>query len=93
MTGIQGRRKELGNECVPDIPPVNAINIFLPPRHIKLDLIKCLVKAMAKTNSKGLNYLSNKFPNIKSAALKQGIFVGLCIREILVSLIDTERAA
>jgi hypothetical protein len=66
---------------------------FLPPRHIKLKLIKCLVKAMAKTNSKGFKYLSNKFPSISTAGLKEGIFVGLYIPDILGSLIDTERAA
>jgi hypothetical protein len=63
VIGIQGRLKELGKDSVPNIPPVNPMKIFLPPPHINLELIKCLVKAMAKTNSKGFKYLSNKFPN------------------------------
>jgi hypothetical protein len=93
VTGNQERLKELGKDSVQHIPSVNPMNIFLPPRHIKLDLIKCLVKIMAKRNSKGFKYLSNKFPNINTARLKEGIFVGLNVREILGSLIDTERAA
>jgi hypothetical protein len=43
---------------------------------------------MDKTNSKGFRYLSNKFPNIKTAQLKEGIFLGIYAREILGSLID-----
>jgi hypothetical protein len=41
------------------------------------------VKAMAKTNSKGFQYLSKKFLNISTAKLKEGIFVGPQIYEIL----------
>jgi len=47
---------------------------------------------MAKINSKGFQYLSNNFPNISTAELKEGIFVGSQIREILGSLIDLERS-
>jgi hypothetical protein len=43
---------------------------------------------MAKIKSKGLNSLSNKFPNLNSAALKESIFVELCTLEILGSFID-----
>jgi hypothetical protein len=45
------------------------MKIFLPPLHIKPGLIKCLVKAMAKTNSKGFQYLSKKSPNISTGEL------------------------
>ena len=34
--------------------------------------------------------MSNKFPNISTAEMKEGIFVGSEIREILGSLIDLE---
>jgi hypothetical protein len=57
------------------------------------------VKAMAKTNSKGFQYLSKKFPNISTAKLKEGIFVEPEIPEILEdealveTLTDTERVA
>jgi hypothetical protein len=52
------------------------MKIFIPPLHIKLQFIKCLVKAMAKKNSKGLQYLSNKCPKISTAELEAGIFMG-----------------
>jgi hypothetical protein len=61
--------------------------------------MKCLVKAMTKTNSRGFQYQSNTFPNINTAKLKEGIFVGPQIRELLEgeaiveSLTNTERAA
>ena len=75
------------------------MNISLPAFHIELGLIKCLVKVIAKTNSKGFQYMSKKFPNISTAKLIEGTFVGPQIREILDdeafldSLPDTERAA
>jgi hypothetical protein len=75
------------------------MKISLPAFHIELGLIKCLVKDMAKTNSKGFQYMSKKFSNISTAKLIKGTFVGPQIREILDdeafvdSLTDTERAA
>jgi hypothetical protein len=65
-----------GKGRVQHIPVINLMKIFLPPLHIKPWLIKCLVKAMAKTNSKGFQYLSKKFPNISTAQLKEGIHMG-----------------
>jgi hypothetical protein len=59
------------------------MKIFLCHCHIKLRLIKCWVKAMAKTNLKGFQYLSKKFPDISTAKLKQSIFMGPQIWEIL----------
>ena len=43
---------EPGKDSVQHIPLVNPMKIFLPPLHMKLGLIKCLVKAMAKTIQK-----------------------------------------
>jgi len=54
---------------------------------------------MTKTNSREFQYRSNTFPNISTAKLTEGIFVGTKIRELLEgeafveSLTDTERAA
>jgi len=48
---------------------------------------------MDKTNSKAFQYLSKKFPKVITVKLKEGIFVGPQIREILEILTDTERAA
>ena len=56
---------EQGKDSVQHIP----MKIFRPPRHTKPGLIKCLVKAMAKTNSKEFQYLSKNFPNISTGEL------------------------
>jgi hypothetical protein len=56
------------------------------------------VKAMAKTHSKGFQYLGKKFPNISTAKLKDVIFVGPQTQEVLKnepfveSVNDTEQA-
>ena len=45
--------------------------------------MKNFVKAMGKANSRGFQYLAEKFPKVTSAKLKEGIFVGPQIREVL----------
>ena len=73
-------------------------NIFLPPLHIKLGLIKNFVKGMDKTGH-GFKYVWNKFPNASDAKIKEGIFIGPQIRELMQDkqfdedLNETERNA
>jgi hypothetical protein len=74
---------EPGRGSVKFDPLVKPADIFLPPLHIKLGLMKNLVKRMSKTNSRGFQYLVARFPKISSAKLKEGIFVGPQIRELL----------
>jgi hypothetical protein len=74
---------EPGTGSVKFDPLVNAGDVLLPPLHIKLGLIKNLVKRMSKNNSKGFQHLVSKFPKISSAKLKEGIFVGPQIRQIM----------
>ena len=38
---------------------------------------------MGKTNSRGFQYLAEKFPNISTAKMKEGIFIGPQIRSVL----------
>ena len=56
--------------------------IYLPPLHIKLSLMKNVLKGMAKTG-RGFQYLRNKFPNVSDAKIKDGIFIGPEIRELM----------
>jgi hypothetical protein len=84
---------EPGKDSVQRIPVVNLLKIFLPPPHVKLGLIWYFVKAVAKTNSEGFQYLSKTF-----TAKLEGMLVVLQIREILegevfVESLDTGRAA
>ena len=71
-----------GKVSVSHLPLVAPEKIYLPPLHIKLGLMKNFVKAMAKKNSLGFQYLCKKFPKLSEAKLKEGIFVGPQIREV-----------
>ena len=84
----------------------NVINIllvlpeksFLPRLHIKLGLTKSFLKGMDKTGH-GVKYVRNKFPNVSDVKIKEGIFIGPQIRELIrykqfeENLNETERNA
>ena len=57
------------------LPLVESNKILLPLLHIKLGLMKNLVKAMNQ-NGPAFCYLIDKFPNLSSTKIKEGIFVG-----------------
>jgi hypothetical protein len=57
-------------------------NVLLPPLHIKLGLMKHFVKALPK-EGECFKYLCKKFPGLSDAKLKEGIFVGPDIRNLL----------
>jgi len=44
--------------------------------------MKNFVKGMDKT-CRGFEYMRNKFPNVRDAKIKEGIFIGLQIRELM----------
>ena len=56
-------------------------NVYLPPLHIKLGLMKNFVKAM--DNTPGFMYLKQKFPKISDVKIKKGIFVGPQIQSLM----------
>ena len=62
---------------------VDPMQVYRPPLHIKLGLMKNFVAAMDH-NGSGFQYLKDKFGEKKTdAKLKAGIFVGPEIREIM----------
>ena len=71
-----------GEKNVKHPPLVESSKILLPPLHIKLGLMKNFVKAMDKTGS-GFMYLSRKFPRMTEAKIKEGVFIGPQIRQLL----------
>ena len=77
---------------------IDKSDVLLPPLHIKLGLMKQMVKAMDKTLP-AFNYLVEKFPNLSGAKIKEGIFVGPQIRQLIfdssfdASINDIEPAA
>ena len=79
-------------------PLVVPENISLPPLHLKLGLMKNSVEGMDKTG-RGYQYARNKFANVSDAKLKEGIFIGPQIGELVQDkqfdkdLNETERNA
>ena len=67
--------------------PVNPLlvlpeKIYLSSLHIKLGLMKNFMKGMDRTG-RGFEYMRNKFPNVSDANVKEGIFIGPQIRELM----------
>ncbi|XP_046600523.1 uncharacterized protein LOC124295250 [Neodiprion lecontei] len=79
-------------------PLIQSSKYLLPPLHIKLGLIKQYVKALNKDGD-CFAYLTEKFPAINDAKLKEGIFDGPQIRSLCQdanfeeTMNDTEKAA
>jgi hypothetical protein len=71
-----------GVKNIVQIPLVDPKKILMPPLHIKLGLVKNFVKAMDR-EGRGFTYLREKFPLISEAKIKEGIFVGPQIRELM----------
>ena len=65
------------------IPSVNPDKVLMPPLHIKLGLMRNFVKVLAKQNSNGFEFLCEKFTELSQAKLKEEIFVGPQILEVL----------
>jgi len=61
---------------------VDRNKVYLPPLHIKLGLMKNFVKALDR-NGPAFQYLRSKFPRVSEAKIKEGIFNGPDIRELM----------
>ena len=71
-----------GGKNVKHPPLVESNKILLPPLHIKLGLVKNFVKAIDKTGADFM-YLSRKFPRMTETKIKEGVFIGPQIRQLL----------
>jgi len=71
-----------GTKNVVHMPLVESNKIVLPPLHIKLSLMKNFVKAMDRDRS-AFRYSREKFHTLAEAKIKEGIFIGPQIRELL----------
>ena len=86
-------RKDFSPEqlSVKHVPLVNLEQVFLPPLHIKLGLIKNFVKAVSD-ESEGFLYLKRKFAGILSdGKLKAGIFIEPLTRDSLLDPVFTSK--
>jgi len=61
---------------------VEPSKILLPSMHLKLGLIKNSVKAMNQGET-AFSYLWEKFPELSEAKLKEGIFFGPQVRDLI----------
>ena len=64
-----------GEHSLKENPLVDMNKVLLPPLHIKLGLMKNLVKALHK-NGAAFQHLATVFPGLSAANIKEGIFVG-----------------
>jgi len=71
-----------GEKWVRNRPLFDKDKILLPPLHIKLGLMKNFIKAVNK-HGKGFEYLRKKFLKVSDAKLKEAIFIGLQIHDII----------
>ena len=63
-------------------PVIKLDKVYLPLLHIKCELIKEFLKGMDQ-NSPGFMCLKIKFPRISDCKIKEGVFVGPQIRELV----------
>jgi hypothetical protein len=63
-------------------PLVEPRKILLPSMHLKLGLMKNFIKAMNQEED-AFTYLRGKFPRLSEAKLKEGIFIGPQIRDLI----------
>ena len=70
-----------GEHSLKENPMLDMNKVFLPPIHINLGLMNFL-KVLHK-NGAAFQHLSAVFPGLSAAKLKEGIFVGPQIREVL----------
>ena len=73
---------EPGIMNVENQPLVELSKILLPSMHLKLGLTKNSVKARNQEEA-AFTYLQEKFPRLSEAKLKEGIFVGPQIRDLM----------
>ena len=76
-TSLKTRKKN-----VISLPLVLLKKIYLPSLHIGLRLMKNFVKSMDKTDH-GFECFRNKFPSVSDAKIKEGVFIGPQIRELV----------
>ena len=71
-----------GEKNVVNPPLVLPAKIYLFPLHTKLGFMKNFMKGTDKTG-RGFQYVRNKCPNVSDAKIKEVIFIGPQIREMM----------
>jgi len=71
-----------GRKNVVNLPLLLPKKIYLLTLHLKLGLMKNFVNGADKA-SRGFEYVMNMIPNVSNAKIKEGIFIGAQIRELM----------
>ena len=77
-----GEALNVGDKNIINEPPVDREKIIFPPLHIKVGLMKQLVKALNKEGDCFL-YICKSFPGFCDEKLKAGVFDGPQIRKLI----------
>lgn len=81
MKHLKILQKLAPGENVVQNPLVDVLNVFLPPLHIKLGLVKNVGKAIKK-DGPAFYICSRNSPRFSEAKIKEGIFVDPKIRKL-----------
>ena len=90
--------RTLGQKNITNPALVESSKVILPPLHIKLGLMKQVVKALDKQGL-CLKYISEKFPHLSAEKVREGVFIGPQIRMLIndelfiTKMNDTEKNA
>ena len=76
---------EPGQRNVAEDPLVDTKKVILPPLHIKLEIVKNYVKTIVRDGN-AFGYLKSKFPKHSETKIKEGVFIGPQIRELMQDL-------
>ena len=63
-------------------PQVDTKSVVLPPLYIKLGIVKNCIKAIVRKGNV-FGYLQSKFPKLSEAKIREGVFIGTQIRELV----------
>ena len=63
---------------------VDPQKIFLPGLHIKMSIVKHFIKTLNKNREAFLFSLKNKFPQLREAKIREGVFDGPQIRQLML---------
>lgn len=75
---------EPGKMNISQKPLVDPQKIFLPGLHIKLGIVKNYIKAINRNGEAGLLFLKRKFPKLSDSKIKEGVFDGPQIRQLML---------
>ena len=75
--------QNIGENNIVREPLVKKENVTLPSLHLQFGLMKNFIKAL-DSSALSVKYLQEKFPKVSQAKIKEGVFIGPQIRQIIL---------